>query len=1146
MSDERKIFLYFLTDAQGRSYYYENGVVKKSSAPYPLDKSPGGWIDQAVSFGRSSKYYGLNRTFTHPFKFVDDGATIIRTLFYTKKGIEEKLNLIINKWNPDTDIYDPYYKGEIDLTKIEDLAAEGVNVNVIEGGIVKLLKSFETTLYEFPCDGTIPENKLVRMDGIQFNDTFRYSTIGFEKDWSAYTIPLVFLSNDGYNANATNGDQESADVNDVTAYVTSSSNYFYKYFGSTSIRVRGSFTVRNKRRIVNLRLSIITSKNVVRDLYNGALNGGQLLTIPVDTTFTVSDEALFLIAQVSGPFGAEPLEFSETTFSIEFTSRYTSTDIWAISARDLWTLIVNKIGGGYYLADSTLLTNYPNLFITSGDAIRGADGSVIKTTLSDFFSAINVFLNASLSNQKLPGQAESLFLEDKEYVFDSSVVTLDIGEVSEFKVGVALDYFFNSMNVGYQAQTYDEKAGRQEFNTTAVYSAPITKLKKEFSLISPYRADPFGIEFTRVNSPGKSTTKNASDNAVFALNVNSQPTPQSFFAQRNTNYEVAQIFEQPLSYEFFSGSNFTPDFSNQVFTYTYGIALDYSIFVSIYGNLVNFNAPTDEVHVLLYQNSTLLEERIWNQTGSSFFEFQFDKQVVLQQNDTITVKMYVRITDISGSATVTEAGLSFLSTSLNVYSLLRENYDEITGIDNPASLFNIELFTPARLVRKHGNYLRAVLHNLPDESLTFQTLSKNKELVTRKNGVTIMEKADIRIGSLDAPLFYPYTVSCKTQVPLNFMEVFEGAANGHIRFTYNGKTFYGFPIDVSVKPALNDAQEWKMLISPRTNLADLVDLDVDGLNYNIMAQYGMSVPHLCPVQFVPLNPILNARYHFVQMDDNWFANQVKFYIGEADYYQKFQLNDTANIQVRTNGIGPVRMDLYNCDGEIVRTVNLDQIETAAVVSPNVLFEGTMNFLELEEGVYAIVLTAGTGSTLVQFISEKIYLKQDWPMTLLFEYTNNRNKQSTIFSTGYNPSMRVEGWIGDFEPGSKFATYEDQPADMQLLNGIPFRKYKLNIGVNDGVPPWLIDKINRIMLLTDTSIDGLAYTRNADAQFEKIDVPGWPMKYWTLEIREASNRDTVTLNTDGELNSDLTVVYNINTKAFGDGSEDNIVQVTEID
>lgn len=1145
MSDERKIFLYFLTDAQGRSYYYENGVVKKSSEPRPLEKSPGGWIDQSIGFGRSSKYYGLNRTFTHPFKFVDDGASIIRYLFYTRKGIEENVILIINKWNPDTDIYDPYYKGEIDLTKIEDLAAEGVNVNVIEGGIVKLLKSYETTVYEFPCDGTIPENKLVRLDGIQFYDTFRYSTISVEKNQDKFTLPIVFLSNDGYNANATSGNQDMEDITDVPAYVSSSANYFFRYFGnSTTVRIKGNIRLQNKGKVMALNLAIISSKNVVRTIYNDSFKPGQLLSLPIDLTFTVNDEALFLIVQVSGPFLAEPIQIEETTLSIEFSSRYSTTEVWAIPAKDLWALLVQKIGDGYYAADSTLLTENRNILITSGDAIRGAEGSVIKTTLSDFFSSINVFLNASLSNQKLAGQAESLFLEKKEYVFDSSEVTLDIGEVSDFKIGVSLDYFFNTLNIGYQPQSYDEKAGRQEFNTTATYKAPITKLKKDLTLVSPYRADPFGIEFTRVNSPGKSTTKNASDNAVFALNVDPNPIAQSYFASRSTDIEVPLEIAQAISFEVFQGTNFAPDTANEVFRYTNPVALEFQVAVNLNGTMSGF-AEGMKIHAALYRNADLVEEKIWADV-SEFFYFDFTNAVVLQENDTLTVKMYSEASFGSATITLADATLSMLSTALNVYTLNRPFFTEVTGIDNPSSLFNIDLFTPARLVRRHGNYLRSVLHNLPDELLTFQTSSKNKELVTVKDGVTIMEKADVRIGSLDAPLFYPYIATCKTEVPLNFMDVFEGAANGHIRFTYNGKTFYGFPIDVSVKPALNDAQEWKMLLSPKTNLADLVDLDVDGLNYNQMAQYGLSVPHLCPVQFVPLNPILNARYHFVQMDDNWFTNQVKFYIGEADYYQKFQFNDAAKIQVRTNGLGPVRMDLYDCAGTILRTVTLDQIETPAVITPNVLFEGTMNFSGLAEGLYAIVLTAGTGDTTVQFISEKIFLKEDWPMTLLFEYTNSRNKQSTIFSTGYTPSLRVEGWISDFEPGSKFATYEDQPADLQLLNGIPFRKYTLNIGINDGVAPWVIDKINRIMLLTSTSIDGLGFTRNADAQFEKIDVPGWPMKYWSLEIREANNRDSVTLTTDGELNSDLTVVYNINTKAFGDGSEDNIVQVTEID
>jgi hypothetical protein len=105
------------------------------------------------------------------------------------------------------------------------------------------------------------------------------------------------------------------------------------------------------------------------------------------------------------------------------------------------------------------------------------------------------------------------------------------------------------------------------------------------------------------------------------------------------------------------------------------------------------------------------------------------------------------------------------------------------------------------------------------------------------------------------------------------------------------------------------------------------------------------------------------------------------------------------------------------------------------------------------------------------------------MTRLIEYRHNRNKQSVIFSEGYHPSFRVECWISDFTPDAKFSAFEDQPADIEIINGIPFRKFKLNIAINDGVPDWVADKISRMLLLSDCTIDGIGYARNLDAKFE---------------------------------------------------------------
>jgi len=145
----RQIFLYYLTETSSGKTYWEDdkGHIQLDNSFTPV-KAPEGWLDNKVSFGRSAKYYGINRTFANPLKFTGDGARIIRKLFYAGKGIEAPLTLIILKWNDETDIYQLYYKGELDLSKIEDLPNEGVTVNIIEGGIVKLLKAYENTVYE--------------------------------------------------------------------------------------------------------------------------------------------------------------------------------------------------------------------------------------------------------------------------------------------------------------------------------------------------------------------------------------------------------------------------------------------------------------------------------------------------------------------------------------------------------------------------------------------------------------------------------------------------------------------------------------------------------------------------------------------------------------------------------------------------------------------------------------------------------------------------------------------------------------------------------------------------------------------------------------------------------------------------------------
>ena len=145
---ERKPYLYFLTDKDGKSYTVNNGVVSSTSLPKPLDHAPDGWKDKVVNYARSESYFGMLRSFSIPLRFVKDGAKILRARLY-QCGPEDEVNLIILRLNTNTGKHESFYKGQIDFSTYED-QTDFFEVNIIEGGLSKLLKANENTTYEIP------------------------------------------------------------------------------------------------------------------------------------------------------------------------------------------------------------------------------------------------------------------------------------------------------------------------------------------------------------------------------------------------------------------------------------------------------------------------------------------------------------------------------------------------------------------------------------------------------------------------------------------------------------------------------------------------------------------------------------------------------------------------------------------------------------------------------------------------------------------------------------------------------------------------------------------------------------------------------------------------------------------------------------
>lgn len=310
--------------------------------------------------------------------------------------------------------------------------------------------------------------------------------------------------------------------------------------------------------------------------------------------------------------------------------------------------------------------------------------------------------------------------------------------------------------------------------------------------------------------------------------------------------------------------------------------------------------------------------------------------------------------------------------------------------------------------------------------------------------------------------------------------------------------------------------------------------------------YGIAVSYLNPVKFYPLNFTKPAAYNIVHQDQDLFMAQQENMNFPANYFQKWQTGDVIPIQVVTNLLSPVTGYLYDTCGNITNSFSFVQKTDPAVVSPFILWEAQFDLSAVSPGLYQFKITAGIDGTIAELKSELIDIQVSHPNTLLFEYSDTRNKLQMIFTTGFIGRFRVEGNLFNFDNDSHFSQFEDQPADMELVNGIPYDLFDLVIGWrSQGVPPYIRKVIERILLMDSCKVDGVEFTRSKDAKFEGQEIPGWQMKNWKIKVRHRVNQNSLTVTTEGSVDEQLVVSYNINTKLFGDGNIDNTVQVPSI-
>jgi hypothetical protein len=302
------------------------------------------------------------------------------------------------------------------------------------------------------------------------------------------------------------------------------------------------------------------------------------------------------------------------------------------------------------------------------------------------------------------------------------------------------------------------------------------------------------------------------------------------------------------------------------------------------------------------------------------------------------------------------------------------------------------------------------------------------------------------------------------------------------------------------------------------------------------------ISNLNPVKFHENDPVTLPQYLSKFFDEFPFLETIEAWEQYQPFCQTFQTTDSIKIQVQSN-YAPLTIQVINSRGRVFDTIILDQIAQNELEPGMFIYECEIPLTDYEDGQYFLKMLCGSGP-LQTLISEPLFIAESHENSILLQYKSTGYYGEIIHDTGYYPSIRVLGKIKYKQPASKDTYYEDQVLNMTLLNSGPYRLYDLILSSSFGIPNYLIDKLNWILGCKTILIDGRQFTKNEGAKLEEKAIEDYPLRGWSIEMRESRNSGKKTFDNDGINYGPDSFVVSVDTKGFGmlDDGSSNIIDI----
>lgn len=493
------------------------------------------WDDVEMSFKRGD-YDGVVRSFSTKFEFTN-GAYSLLLKEYLSNYLNSSATLVFytrnNSW-----LLNEKFRCALDYSTFSynDTTCE---INAVDNSLASLIKAKKGTQYEYPVK-EIKESQPLDYDRLLMNSDIKWSIPSDAEEPNVshvmtaypnayYTIPFYML---GQPEITTKDIVEVFDTAENRFESTESlfGEYLFKNISDRDltirIKVKFSVFITYQRPGVSfpiyIRLSSYNENSKELKIYyqSATIQTFNTYTVDIDENLTISPGEMInfniALAKSDHIYQNFPVNFKfnslDTPLNISFSERGKSVKIDCISPKVLLNRLLRSITDKNNVTGEIATGVDERLdmaMIVPAESIRGLPNAKIYTSYIKFAN----WMSAEFGFVPVIGDEKVTFVHRDTLFQDTEIKDLQ-DSTSDLEYNVNAGLVYSGVKVGYDKRDYDSVNGRDEFRFTNEYTTGITLTDNVLKLVSPYRADAYGMEFL-AEKRGEDTTDSDSDNDIF-------------------------------------------------------------------------------------------------------------------------------------------------------------------------------------------------------------------------------------------------------------------------------------------------------------------------------------------------------------------------------------------------------------------------------------------------------------------------------------------------------------------------------------------------------------------------------------------------------------------------------------------------------